>query len=127
MTNVVYHICVEKDWCQSQSSESFLGSTQDQQDGFIHLSTAVQLRRCLSKFFKGCDDAVCLMVNYSSIEDKVKWEVKSDLHPHWYGPLPLSAVVKEQKLVLGDDDIPQQPEWKEFQDIYALLRTLCTR
>lgn len=117
MTNVVYHICAEEDWHQAQSNEEFLGSPQDQQDGFIHLSTAVQLRRSLSKFFKGRDDIVCLMVSYSSIEGKVKWEGKSDLYPHLYGSLLLSAVVKEQKLVLADDAIPQLPDWRELQDI----------
>lgn len=115
MIDIVYHVCKREDWQKFRENDSFLGSLKNQKNGFIHLSKASQLNRTLAKFFKGRSDLVCLLVRYPDIEDQVKWEGNSDLYPHLYGALPLSAVLKEQKLEVGNDDVPRLPDWVELK------------
>jgi uncharacterized protein (DUF952 family) len=64
-------------------------------DGFIHCSYARQLTRVADANFRGRSDLVLLEIDRARVECDVldeNLEGGSDLFPHIYGPLPMSAV-----------------------------------
>jgi len=74
----------------------------DAKDGFIHMSTAVQLPGTLSRFF-GSDETVQLLkIDYKRLSSFkiVKWEKASngDTFPHLYAQLE-GEYVRELKIV----------------------------
>lgn len=69
----------------------------DEADGYMHFSTAKQLRETLSLHFKGQSDLVVLKVALAAIAVDLKWEPSRGgaLFPHLYAPLRLSAIVSD--------------------------------
>ncbi|MGB2036396.1 MAG: DUF952 domain-containing protein, partial [Candidatus Puniceispirillaceae bacterium] len=88
----------------------FIGAEIDLQDGYIHFSTASQLRDTLSRHFAGRDNLVLLKIEISQLD--IIWETarNGDLFPHLYDHLPLNSVVAEHHLGLsadGDHIVPE--------------------
>jgi uncharacterized protein (DUF952 family) len=70
----------------------FAGSPVDIRDGFIHFSTAAQVRETASRHFRGVADLLLVAVDDDVVD--LRWEPSrhGDLFPHLYGPLALTAV-----------------------------------
>jgi len=66
----------------------FRGSPADLQDGFIHLSTAQQMRETAAKHFAGQDGLVLVGFREDDLSN-LKWETSrgGDLFPHVYGTI----------------------------------------
>ena len=64
-------------------------------DGFVHLSTKLQLAATAAKYFAGERDCLLLEIDVSARSD-VKWEPSrgGDLFPHIYGKLAKSDPVR---------------------------------
>lgn len=79
---------------------SFKGAPVDLADGYIHLSTAEQLRGTLDKHFVGQEGLWLAAVDLDALGDAVKWEESrgGQLFPHIYGDLPLDAVTAYSEL-----------------------------
>ncbi len=92
----VYKIMTTPQWAQFQSAGVFTGAPVDLADGYIHMSTAEQLEETLSKHFAGQTGLVIATVDLSQLGDALKWEVSRGgaLFPHYYGALPMAAVVE---------------------------------
>ncbi|MBL0924949.1 MAG: DUF952 domain-containing protein [Sphingomonadaceae bacterium] len=90
-----YKILTASQWAQFQTDGVFLGAPVDVADGYIHLSTADQLRETLDKHFSGQIALVIAEVDLAALADSVKWEVSRGgaLFPHIYGSLPMSAIL----------------------------------
>ena len=103
VTSLIYKIVPESLWREAVEQGVFSGSPIDQQDGFIHLSTAVQVRDTAAKHFVGVPDL--LLVAVSTLGLDLRWEPSrgGDLFPHLYGPLPLTAVHWVKPLPLDAD------------------------
>jgi uncharacterized protein (DUF952 family) len=75
-------------------------SDLDKRDGFIHLSTVVQVPRTVTRFFAHDAFVQLLKIRYADVEHTIKWEIggksadENNLFPHVYGELPMTAVVK---------------------------------
>jgi len=41
---LIYHMCRRDEWTAAEASGPYRGSSQDAADGFIHFSTAEQIR-----------------------------------------------------------------------------------
>ena len=109
--NKVFKVCEKDEWENIKKNEFFEGSKIDKNDGFIHFSTAEQLKETLEKYFKSESQLYLLEVNADDID--LIWEVSRNkqLFPHLYEPLPLSAVAKIYKISLdteGNHIIPEQ-------------------
>jgi len=52
-------------------------SELDNADGFLHLSTAVQIPRTLTRFFANTDKVYILRIEYKNLEKDIKWELIS--------------------------------------------------
>jgi uncharacterized protein (DUF952 family) len=96
----------------AQDSGNFTGMPIDDRDGFIHLSTAAQLRETLALHFRGQDHLVLLAVRADDVEGTLRWEPSrgGQLFPHVYGDLPMSAVAWTAPIVVADDGACVLPE-----------------
>jgi uncharacterized protein (DUF952 family) len=109
---VVYKICPEPLWRDAGASGVFRGAPVDLADGYIHFSTAAQLRETAAKHFAGEANLLLLSVVSETLGDALRWEPSrgGDLFPHLYGSLPLSAVAWTKPLPLGPDGTHAFPE-----------------
>lgn len=99
---VIYRIVSESDWQAAQAANAFTGTAHDLRDGFIHFSTASQAAETAAKHYAGKTDLLLLYVRDMDVEASLKWEVSrnDELFPHLYGPLPVSAVYRVERLPL---------------------------
>ena len=83
----------------------FRGASFDTRDGFIHFSSAGQVRATAAKHFLGVGDLVLIAIDADALGDALKWEVSrgGEPFPHLYGELPLGAVLWVKPLPLGLD------------------------
>ena len=93
LTQPIYKICTKAEWQTAIAAGEFAGSAADVKDGFIHFSTAGQLRETATKHFSGQTDLVLVEVDPIRLGSALKWEPsrKGDLFPHLYSPLPIDA------------------------------------
>ena len=104
-SRIIYHMCRCEEWSTAQARGRYDGSSQDAADGFIHFSTAAQIRESAAKHRPGQDGLVLLAVEAGRLGTALRWEASRGgaLFPHLYGPLTLSAVVAVHDLPLGGD------------------------
>lgn len=97
-------------WETVEADGEFTGSPIDVQDGFIHLSSAEQVRETVAKHFAGQDDLLIISVRESAI-DQLRWEPSRGgaMFPHVYGPLTVQSVERVDPLPLGADGVHQFP------------------
>jgi len=94
MADLVYKILRPGEWAAAQATAVFTGSRDDARDGFIHLSTALQVRGVCDRHFAGENELVLLSIEAARLGPALKWEAshKGEAFPHLYGPLPLALV-----------------------------------
>jgi uncharacterized protein (DUF952 family) len=109
---IIYKICETALWREAERSGLFQGAPVDARDGFIHFSTAGQVRETAARHFAGAGDLVLVAVDADALDAALKWEASrgGDLFPHLYGVLPLAAVVWARPLPLGPDGRHVFPE-----------------
>ncbi|GLQ21702.1 DUF952 domain-containing protein [Algimonas porphyrae] len=91
----IYKILTSEQWRTLARDGSTVGSPLDQQDGFVHFSTAAQLSGTLSRHFKGAGELVLAQISTAGLDGAVlRWEPARDgsLFPHLYAALPKTAV-----------------------------------
>ncbi len=93
MQTTVYKICSQGSWDAACRIGCYSGSDDDVRDGFIHLSTASQLRDTLDKHFSRQNDLLLIAVDVAALDGHLRWEASRGgaLFPHLYGPLPVEA------------------------------------
>jgi uncharacterized protein (DUF952 family) len=101
----IYKICESALWREAEGAGLFRGAPVDARDGFIHFSTAAQVRETAARHFAGAADLMLIAVDPAALGGALKWEVSrgGDLFPHLYAPLPLTAVLWTKPLPLGAD------------------------
>ena len=94
MSEMIYKIVPDRLWREAAAKGSFGGSPVDEEDGFIHFSTAVQVRDTAAKHFAGVTDLVIVAVSAAALGAPLRWEPSrgGDLFPHLYAALPMAAV-----------------------------------
>jgi len=105
-------MCRAEEWDTAKRKGHYDGSSQDATDGFIHFSTARQIRESAAKHRAGQSSLVLLTVETEKLGAALKWEPSRDgaLFPHLYGPLPLDAVSHVAPLPLGETGLHIFPE-----------------
>jgi ornithine lipid ester-linked acyl 2-hydroxylase len=98
MTDTAYKILTADQWAQFHAAGEFAGGPVDLADGYIHMSTAEQLDETLAKHFAGQSGLVIVTIDRKLLGDALKWEISRGgaLFPHYYGALPMAAVVKTE-------------------------------
>lgn len=112
VATTIYKICENALWREAEHAGVFRGAAIDARDGFIHFSSATQVRATAAKHFAGAEDLMLIAVDANALGDALKWEVSrgGDLFPHLYGELSLAAVRWVKPLPLGIDQRHVFPE-----------------
>jgi uncharacterized protein (DUF952 family) len=107
----IYKILPRAEWTAAQAAGRFEGSAVDQQDGYIHFSTAAQAKETARRYFANLADLVVLEVEADDLGDGLKWEPSrgGDLFPHLYGVLGVGDVRAVHAAPLDAGGVPETP------------------
>jgi len=110
--NTIYKICNAALWRAAEAAGAFRGAGIDLRDGYIHFSSAAQVRETAAKHFAGAADLVLIAVDAGRLGGALKWEPAREgaLFPHLYGELRLDRVLWVRPLPLGPDGRHVFPE-----------------
>ena len=114
MTNNVYKILRKQEWEEALVTGSII-TDLDNQDGFIHLSTASQLAVTLSLFFQDSDSVLLLQLNLEKIDlSKLLFEEplpnegkRKGAFPHLYSALSTKQLSNIWTLERGGFNLPE--------------------
>jgi uncharacterized protein (DUF952 family) len=103
--HIIYKICPEPLWRDAEKAGFFAGAPIDIHDGYLHFSTAQQVRETAARHFAGQDDLLLIAIDADSLGEALRYEPSrgGDLFPHLYAPLALSSVVWVKPLPLDSD------------------------
>lgn len=106
-TGLIYHMCRQEEWRAALETGRYLGSSQDREDGFIHFSTALQIKESAARHRAGQTGLALLAVRPEALGESLKWEParNGDLFPHVYGGIPVAAAHWVKPLPLGADGV----------------------
>jgi uncharacterized protein (DUF952 family) len=96
MEKRLYHITSEAEANAAERTGEYVPKAFDA-EGFIHCSYARQVPGTLNRIFKGRTDLVVFEIDPAKLSCRVveeNLEGGSELFPHIYGLLPMSAVVR---------------------------------
>ena len=101
----IYKIAPANLWREAERTGIFTGAPVDLADGFIHFSTASQVRETAARHFAGQPDLVLVAVHVAALGSALRYEPSRGgaLFPHLYGTLTLSAVRWVKPLPLGPE------------------------
>ena len=105
MGQTIYKILPAALWTEAVTTGSFRGSPLDVADGFIHFSTAKQVRETAAKHFAGVHDLVLVAVDADVLGTALEWEPSRGgaLFPHLYAPLAVKLASWVKPLPIGAD------------------------
>jgi uncharacterized protein (DUF952 family) len=103
--SLVFKIVSATEWRAAEADGVFLGAAVDRADGYIHFSAADQAEETAAKWFRGREDLMLVAVDAAALGETLRWEPSRGgaLFPHFYGRLPMSAVVWSRPLPLAKD------------------------
>lgn len=109
----VYKVASREIYEASQEEGTFVGQPIDLKDGYIHFSTAAQLKETIRLYFAGLKGQVLFAVPVAPFGEAMKWEASrgGDLFPHLHAELPMSSVTRMADLDVPADGIVTLPEW----------------
>ena len=113
--NNLYKILRINEW-EDASRTGLIVAEVDQKDGFIHLSTAVQLAATLSFFFQDSDKVLLLQLDMEKINNnKLIFEealpndgIRKSSFPHLYSELSTDQISNVWFLERGSFVLPQE-------------------
>lgn len=111
-SKIIYKIVPQQMWQEAEKTGIFSGAPVDLADGYIHFSTAEQVKATAAKHFAGQDDLLLVAVEEALLGDQLKYEVSRGgaLFPHLYGNLDLQFIHSVVALPLGEDGVHLFPE-----------------
>ena len=115
MTDKVYKVLRADEW-ETASNTGKVITDLDSGDGFIHLSTAVQLAATLSFFFQDSDEVFLLQLDLEKLDkDKLLYEEpypnqgkRKSAFPHLYSELRTDQIANVWILERGAFNLPEE-------------------
>ncbi len=110
--SLIYKICPRALWQEAEREGVFRGASVDRADGYIHFSTAEQVRETAARHFAGQSDLLLVAVDVAALGPALKWEPSRGgaPFPHLYGDLPLRDVTWVKPLPRRTDGRLKFPE-----------------
>ena len=110
---LIYKVCQHQLFESSVSAGRFLGAPIDTSDGYIHFSTAEQLRDTLRLYFAGQSDLTLFSVRCATLDERLDWEPSRGgaLFPHVYGELLMDEIADSAAIAVAEDGTVNLPEW----------------
>jgi uncharacterized protein (DUF952 family) len=109
---LIFKILTAEQWQQFEHDGTFEGAPVDRTDGFVHFSTAAQVRETAAKHFGGQAGLMLVACDTDSLDDALRWEPSrgGDLFPHLYREMLLAEVLWAKPLPLapGGHDFPAE-------------------
>lgn len=101
----VFKILRADEWAALRRDGRTDGAPIDRADGYVHLSTAAQVRETAARHFAGAEGLMLLSIPVDRLGDDLRWEASRGgaLFPHLYRELRLSDVEWAQPLPLGPE------------------------
>ena len=114
-SKTIYKICSKEEWEISCSTGCFEGAAIDLIDGYIHFSTAAQVRQTARLHFKEHEGLVLVAVEAKRLGGNLKWEAArgGELFPHLYDTLDVSAATTVTELPVAEDGTHVFPPLQE--------------
>lgn len=99
---LIFKVFRAAEWAQMQRDGQTAGAPVDLADGYIHFSTAAQLRVTLSKHFGDEGDLTLLACDPQALVDDLVWEPSrgGDLFPHLYRDLHMADISWSRPIAL---------------------------
>lgn len=109
---LIFKILPEALWRDAMNAGVFHGAPVDVSDGYIHFSTAKQVRETAARHFAGQTDLVLAAFDSEGFGPALIWEPSRGgaLFPHLYAPLSPGQARWVQPLPLGPDGVHLFPE-----------------
>ncbi|MCY1708184.1 DUF952 domain-containing protein [Pannonibacter sp. SL95] len=109
---LIFKILPDAMWRAAEREGIFRGAPVDLADGYIHFSTAAQVRETAARHFAGQTDLLLAAFDSDAFGTALKWEPSRGgaLFPHLYGTLSPSQAIWVHPLPLGQDGAHQFPE-----------------
>lgn len=114
---MIYHLTFASDWDAATTVGSYRVSGRGmtlESEGFLHFSYAHQLPGTAQRFWQHPEEPLVLLtVDPALLDQPVVDENTSggmELYPHYYGPLPVAAVVRAEPVEVSADGLPVLPE-----------------
>jgi uncharacterized protein (DUF952 family) len=105
----IHHLALPDDWADAFIHGEYRMSTRGvtlEQEGFIHCSTRAQIEATANRFYADVSQLVLLTVDQDAVPSPIRFEPpapgSTELFPHIYGPLPISAVITATFWIRGD-------------------------
>lgn len=110
---LIYKVCQRQLFEDSIAAGWFIGAPVDAADGYIHFSTADQLRETLRLYFAGQPDLMLFAVACAALGERLRWEPSrgGQLFPHLYGELAMSEIGDSAAISVAEDGAVELPEW----------------
>lgn len=85
----IYKIVSRQSWQDAEKAGVFKGAAIDITDGYIHLSSELQVEETARRHFAGQDDLLLVAFDANRFGSALKWEASrgGDLFPHLYAAL----------------------------------------
>ncbi len=113
--SLVYKILAREAWEAAVAQGRFDGAAIDLEDGYIHLSSAMQAQETARRHFQGQADLVLASFESQSLGPALRWEPSrgGQLFPHLYGPLDPALALAVTPAPLDPDGVPELglPSW----------------
>jgi uncharacterized protein (DUF952 family) len=99
---LIYKILTGPQWAEFKAEGTFKGAPIDLSDGFIHFSTATQMRQTAALHFAGQTDLHLAWAEADDFGDALKWEVSraGDKFPHLFATLSIEQIKGDAALPL---------------------------
>jgi len=112
VSSTIYKICAATLWRDAEAAGAFRGAGIDMRDGYVHFSTAGQVKETAARHFAGVADLLLIAVDASRLGAALRWEPAREgaLFPHLYGELPIADVLWVKPLPLAADGRHLFPE-----------------
>ncbi|MEM8957152.1 MAG: DUF952 domain-containing protein [Pseudomonadota bacterium] len=109
---MIYKIFHAEEWDALCAAGETAGAPVDVADGYIHFSTADQVRETAAKHFAGVEGLVLARLDGDRLGDVLVWEPSRSgaLFPHLYRALRRDEVLRHDPLPLGPDGLHVFPD-----------------
>ena len=106
----VYKVLTIKEWGEASEMGQIV-TELDQQDGFVHLSSATQLNMTLSLYFSNEEKVVLVEINESDIAEGLSYEraeKRGADFAHYYGELSTDKISQSWYLDRSAFSLPEE-------------------
>ena len=102
---IIYKVLKQNEFLELEKKGQSFGSSTDKLDGFIHLSTKVQLSETLRLHFFKEKCLVLMALDTNEVEKNLRWELSrnNELFPHLYSKLHFNEAIWFAPIELVDD------------------------